>query len=165
MPESRRIVYWDACAFLSYINDITDRIPILEALLDGSARDNGAIKIYTSTLSAVEVAFAASEQKQQTLHPQVEQQLDNLWADPGAVVSVEFHDGIGGRARKLMRDGIAQGWNLKPNAAIHLAPAHWLYDVGIPVDEFHTYDTGLPRYAAVVDFKILAPYTPQPRLL
>ena len=43
--------------------------------------------------------------------------------------------------------------------AIHLATAKWL-----GVDEFHTYDTGLHKYAANLGFKIIEPYTPQPRL-
>ena len=151
--------------FLSYVNEIPDRIPILEALLASSASDNGVIKIYTSALSRVEVAFAASEQKQQALDSQVAQLLDNLWADPGAVVSIEYHDGIGRRARQLMRDSITKGWSLKPMDAIHLATAQWLCDVGMTVDEFHTYETRLPKYAAIVDFKILEPYTAQPHLL
>ena len=67
MPESRRIVYWDSCVFLSYINDVADRIPILDALLASSASDSGTIKIYTSSLSRVEVSFGATEQKQQAL--------------------------------------------------------------------------------------------------
>ena len=163
MPESRRIVYGDSCVFLSYINDVADRIPILDALLASS--DSGTIKIYTSSLSRVEVSFGATEQKQQALDTQTEQRIDNLWADPDAIVPIEYHDGIGREARQLMRDGIPHGWSLKPLDAIHLATAKWLSSVGVPVDEFHTYDTRLHRYAAIIGVKILEPYTPQPYLL
>ncbi len=163
MPESQKIVYWDSCAFLSYINEIKDRIPILGALLASSASDE--IKIYTSALSKVEVSFGATEQKQQALEPETEERIDNLWADPAAVVLVEYHDGIGREARQLTRNAIAQGWSLKPLDSIHLATAKWLSDIGMPVGEFHTYDRQLNKYAAMVGVKILEPYTPQPGLL
>ena len=165
MAEDRRVIYWDACAFLSYINEYRDRMPVVEALLADSAGDNGAIKIYTSTLSRVEVAFAATEQVRRALDQHVEERIDHLWADPGAVVTVEFHDAIGTQARQLMRDSIARSWSLRPNDAIHLATAQWLRDVGILVDEFHTYDSSLHKYAALVDYRILEPYTSQPNLL
>ena len=38
-------------------------------------------------------------------------------------------------------------------------------DVGMQVEELQTYDSSLHKYAAVVDYKILVPYAPQPRLL
>ncbi len=140
-------------------------MPILESLLASSASNSGAIKIYTSVLSRVEVAFAAIEQVQRALDSEVQERIDSLWADPGAVVSVEFHDAIGRQARQLMRDSITRGWSLKSNDAIHLATAQWLRDVGMQVEELQTYDSSLHKYAAVVDYKILVPYTPQPRLL
>ena len=33
MADGRRIVYWDACVFLSYVNEVADRMPTLEGLL------------------------------------------------------------------------------------------------------------------------------------
>ena len=124
MPENQRIVYWDSCVFLSYINDMPDRIPVLSALLASSGKD--AIRLYTSALSKVEVSFGAVEKSGHALNPAVEQQITNLWTDPGAIVSVEFHDDIGKEATRLIRDGITQGWSLKPLDAIHLAKAQWL---------------------------------------
>ena len=165
MPESRSVAYWDACNFLSYVNEIEDRIPVLQALLADSASDNGRTKIYTSTLSKVEVSFGASEQNRRVLDPETEARIDSLWADPGAIVLVEFHDGIGAIARQLTRSAITQGWSLKPIDAIHLATAAWLHGVGIAVTEFHTYDTGLYKYAAMMGFNVVEPYTPQPRML
>lgn len=67
MPDTRRDLYWDANVFLSYINEMPDRIQVLNALLEDSTSDHGTIKLYTSELSRVEVAFAASEQKQRSL--------------------------------------------------------------------------------------------------
>ena len=49
--------------------------------------------------------------------------------------------------------------------AIHLATAQWLADNGTEIDEFHTYDRGLDKYAALVGFKICEPYTAEPRML
>ena len=134
MPENQRIVYWDSCVLLSYVNDMADRIPVLSALLASS--EKGDIRIYSSALSKVEVSFGAAEQSRHALNPAVEQQISNLWTDPGAIVSVEFHDDIGKEATRLIRDGISQGWNLKPLDAIQLATAQWLSNVGIRVEEF-----------------------------
>ena len=162
MPDTPSNIYWDSCVFLSYVNEYTDRVPTLEALLERSAR--GEIELYTSEISRVEVAFGASEQKRGRLDPEIEQKIDFLWADSNVVVSVEYHPGIGQTARDLMREAITRGWSLKPLDAIHLATAQWLTSVGVEVSEFQTYDN-LSRYASVVDFSICEPYTPQPRML
>ena len=138
-------------------------MPILDALLEESA--NGSIKLYTSVLSCVEVAFSASEQKRMALDEATEQRIDSLWTGPGAVELVEYHDGIGRIARSLMRDAITTSWSLKPFDAIHLATAQWLSTVGLTVDEFHTYDNNLTKYGSIVGFSIMEPYAPQPRML
>lgn len=163
MPESPRIVYWDSCVFLSYVNEYPDRIPVLDVLLDESSK--GSIKLHTSTLAQVEVAFSASEQRREALDPQEEQRIDSLWADPEVIVSVEYHDGIGRVARGLMRNAIERGWSLRPLDAVHLATAQWLCDTGLKVEEFHTYDDRLPRYTPIVGFPILEPRTAQPRMI
>ena len=165
MPDSRRVVYWDACCCLSYINEIADRLAILEALLGNSVRGSGDIRLYTSALSKVEVAFSVSEQQKQVLDVEAESRIENLWADPDALVTVEYHDVIGGIAKGLMRSAVTSGWSLKPLDAIHLATAQWLSELGLTVDEFHTYDKRLLKWAPIVGFKIIRPYTPQPQLL
>ena len=163
MPDTPTILYWDSCAFLSYVNEYPDRISTLESLLESSA--SGTIELYTSTISHVEVAFGASEQQRRRLDPKVEQQINSLWSDPKAVVSVEYHGRIGQIARDLMRHAVTRGWSLKPLDAIHLATAQWLCSVGIEIDEFHTYDTRLLKYAPLVDFSIRQPHTLQPRMI
>ena len=162
MPGNRKSVYWDSCAFLSYVNEIPARMPALEALLEQSAA--GEITIYTSTLSQVEVAYAESERVARALSPEVESQISNLWADANLVTSVELHPAIALIARRLMRDALAIGQSLKPPDATHLATAQWLSAVGRNVDEFHTYDKGFSKYADVVSFDIVEPYVQQPRL-
>ena len=164
MPDSRRAIYWDANVFLSYVNEIPDRVPILDALLADSASASGSVKLYTSALTHVEVSFAASEQSQRSLDEEMEQRINNLWSDPGAVVSVEYHAGIGQSAKDLIRAAITQGWSLKPLDAIHLATAQWLSTAGLMVAEFHTYDKDLKKYESIAGLRIIEPYTPQPRM-
>lgn len=165
MPGSLKIVYWDADAFLSYINEYPGRVEILERLLNLSADSDGPIQIYTSTLSHAEVAFAASEQQRGALDPEQEAQMDALWDDPAAVVSVDVHRDILHLARTLIRESITRGRSLKPPDAIHLATAQWLSDSGISIAEFHTYDQRLLGYSEMVGFEIVEPYTDQPLLM
>lgn len=163
MPDTRQGVYWDADNFLSYVNGYPDRLPTLDALLDESA--SGALRLYTSALSQVEVAFAASEQKRRRLDPDEEQKIDGLWSDPAVAEIVEYHDAIGQQARALIREAITRGWSLKPMDAIHLATAQWLVTVGFDVDEFHTYDRRLDKFGLIVGFRVCEPYTANPRMI
>ena len=163
MPDTPTILYWDSCAFLSYVNEYADRISTLDALLESSA--SGAIELYTSTISHVEVAFGATEQLRRRLDPKVEQQISSLWSDPNVVVSVEYHDGIGQSARDLIREAVTRGWSLKPLDAIHLATAQWLSSVGIEIDEYNSYDTRLFKYAPLVAFSVCEPHTLQPKMM
>lgn len=165
MADGQRNVYWDSCVFLSYINGMEERIPILESLLRSSSSASGDIKIYTSIMSKVEVAYATSERSGESLDPSVEENIDALWADTGTVISVEFHDVIATVARKLIRNALSEGWSLKPQDSVHLATASWLSESGIEIDEFHTYDRSLNKYSSILGFKILEPNTPQPNLL
>ena len=105
MPGDRSIIYWDSCVFLSYINGIEDRMPILDALLEFSCSDESKIRIHSSALRRVEVAFGAAERAVRNLDSTVERRLDGLWDDPSAVIVVEYHDQIGLMARRLSRDG------------------------------------------------------------
>ncbi len=163
MPNNRTIVYWDACVLLSYINGIADRMPILDALLASSASDNGDIKLHSSAIARVEVAFGVAEKEKKALDPKVEQQIDALWADPAAVVTVDYHDGIGTMARRLIRAALTKGWSLKPADAIHLATAQWLAEVTGQKVEFHTYSKDLPRFATLTDYQISQPIIAQPQ--
>ena len=164
MPRSPRIIYWDSCVFLRYVNMMPEHLSLLEQILEDSASDSSPIKIYTSVLSHVEVSFGASEQQNQALDPETERLIGNLWSDPGAVVSVEYHTDIGQIATGLMRDAVTRGWSLKPFDAIHFATAQWLSSVGLTVEEFHTYDGRLLRYAPIIGFPIVEPRIENPRM-
>ena len=165
MASSRSIIYWDSCVFLSYINGIEDRMPTLDALLDHSSSDESRVKIHSSALARVEVAFGASEREARHLDPALVQKIDALWDDPAAVVTVEYHDGIGVVARQLMRTAVSKGWSLKPLDAVHLATALWLEQAKGEKVEFHTYDERLEKYKAITGFVICRPYVIQGRLM
>ena len=164
MPDKRKIIYWDACVFLSYVNEYPDRAATLESLLD-SAGGDGATKLYTSTLSHVEVSFGATEQQNNALDHQTEQRINSLWDVLGNVISVEFHQAIAQTAKALMREAITRGWSLRPADAIHLATAKWLADVDETPVEFQTYDDRLQKFEEIVDFTIVEPYTDRPKML
>ncbi len=159
MPDGRRRVYWDADAFLSYINRYSDRIADLDALLAEAAKPTGQIEIVTSAISIVEVAFGIQEQTKRALDATTEAKIDALWADATVVKLAEFHEATAREARTLMRNAIPEGWKLKPADAIHLATAR-----GLQVAEFHTYEPGLDKYTKFVSFRICRPYVVQGQL-
>ena len=162
MPD-KPAYYWDSCVSLSYINGVAGRMPIVDALLESSSR--GEIRLYTSELSRVEVAFSATEKGQRALDSETERRIDGLWVDPDAITMVEYHTGISLEARRLMRLAMTRGWSLQPADAIHLATAEWLSNAGITIGEFHTYDTRLFKYGPIVGFKIMEPTTAQLKLI
>ena len=113
-----RRVYWDACVFLSYINGIDEKLPVLDALLEESRQ--GEIEIVTSAVSLTEVAFAEEERLKTALDSEIERLIDVLFADREVVKVAEFHELIAREARRWMRQALGNGWNLKPMDAIHL---------------------------------------------
>jgi len=158
MPGEPRPVYWDACVLLSYINEVTERVSVIDELLRQSRA--GEVRLLTSALSQVEVAFAASEKEQAALDPEVEQRIAELWTPGSPITPVEFYDLIGDRARALMRQGISQGWGrLSAADAIHLATAQQM-----AVEEFHTYDGDLLKWSGHVGFPVTEPETIQGQL-
>lgn len=160
MPSQRQGIYWDADAWLSYINGEADRLPTLDALLADSSSPKGNIEIYTSEVSEVEVAFAKSEQDNKVLDPDVEKQIDELWADRDTLKTIEYHHTIGIQARAIIRLAIEKGWQLKPMDAIHLATAKQCQ-----ATEFHTYDKRLLKYSNDIGFPIVEPHVIAPRMI
>jgi predicted nucleic acid-binding protein len=159
MPGKLKLLYWDSCVFLSYINADPGRIDTLDAILDDIQKSNGESKIVTSILTKIEVAGSATEYATRVLSTVIEQKIDALWNDASVIEFIELHDGVAIRARDLMRQALTQGWSLKPPDAIHLASAQWL-----GVEELHTYDDKLPRYGTMIGCKICEPYTTQLRM-
>jgi predicted nucleic acid-binding protein len=155
MPEQKRRIYWDSCVFLSFINGLVERLPDIETLLLEAEKDT--IELMTSTLTIVEVAFAATEQNQHALDEDTKERINKLWIPP--VKLVEFHRLIAEDARDLMRRALTKQWSLKPLDAIHLSTA-----ARMAVVEFHTYDEKLPKYSELVGCKIQRPFVEQPGL-
>jgi predicted nucleic acid-binding protein len=153
-----RLVYWDACVFVDYFNATPGRCEAIGTILEQMEGD-GHGKIVTSTVTKVEAAFVAAERSSNTLDDTVLDQIDQMWHETPAVSLVEFHDDIAVAARNLIRHAIMNGWSLTPVDAIHLATAKWL-----AVQEFHTYNKGLSKYAALVGFLICEPYVRQNKL-
>ncbi|HEV8636139.1 MAG TPA: PIN domain-containing protein [Chloroflexota bacterium] len=145
---------------LSYIEEIPDRMAVLDALLDLRVRRDDPTKVVTSVLSVTEVAYAQAEKGAAALDPVVLARIDDFWADREAILLAEFHDLIAREARDLIRSAVAHGWSLRANDAVHLATAKRL-----GVAEFHTYDKRLDKYAEIVGFPIVRPRTLQPRML
>jgi len=152
------IYYWDACVFLSYINGTVGRFSVIEDFLSRSRR--GEFRIVTSTLSIVEVAFAAVEKESAILVPTVQARIDNLWADRKAIRLSEMHQIVAHEARRLVRYATVNGWALKPADAIHLATAIGLKST-IGLTEIHTYEPKWRKFQPEVGVRIRAPLPDQ----
>ncbi len=154
MPGKSPMIYLDACVLLSYIDNDSDRAPIIEELFRRSRANE--VELITSTVTRVEVAYDSTEKAGQTLDPAVEVKIDTLWAPAAPIEIVEFYDQIAVRARDLIRFAVTQGWSLKPADAIHLATA-----VHMQAAEMFTYDSGLPKFSEHAGLKVCEPYNPQ----
>jgi predicted nucleic acid-binding protein len=158
MPDNSRKVYWDSSVFLSSVEADAERIRALDELLE-EIEENSDSRILTSTMSEVEVAYAASERKAGALDAEVEEKIEALWADRSVVTMVEFHRVIGRDARALIRGVLEHGWSLKPVDAEHLVAARWA-----GASEFHTYDRRLSKFEPITALTICEPYVRQPGL-
>ncbi|MGH7557373.1 MAG: hypothetical protein ACREMD_06290 [Gemmatimonadota bacterium] len=87
MPEVPRY-YWDSAVFLSYINATQDRVADIEGHLEQARQ--GKLELVTSTVSMVEVAFAATEQAGRILEAEAEKAISALWLPPSPIKKAEF---------------------------------------------------------------------------
>lgn len=157
MPDEPRMIYWDSCIFLLYIEGSPEWMPILDSLLDQASR-TGDIVIVTSTLSIVEVAFATDEKAGGMLDDAIVAAIDELWADRSAVQLVEFDQLIAREARRLLRRSVQIDRSLKPMDAIHLATA-----AVMQVADCHTTDDRLQNWNDL-GFPVRDPWTEAPQL-
>jgi predicted nucleic acid-binding protein len=158
MPEPH-FIYWDANVFLSYLNDDPERFPILEAILEAIESSKND-RIVTSVVSKVEVAWVAQEKLNRALSREEEARIDAMWNNPDVIEMVDFNDEIAVMARKAMREGMARGWKLRTNDAIHLASAQW-----VAASELQTYDMkDFAKFSELLGLVICEPHVIQPKL-
>lgn len=148
--EAPRPFYWDACCFLSLIENEPGRGPILAALME--ACQNGELDILTSFLTVTEVAFAKAEKDQRALDQAVEERIDALWFPPSRVRLEDVHQVVTFDARQLLRKSMIEKRKLKPVDAIHLATA-----LRRGAKEFHTYDAEVLALNGFVPCRICEP--------
>ena len=72
---------------------------------------------------------------------------------------------MGNPCRSPIRESMLRGWSLRSIDAVHLATAVRLSEVGVAIDEFYTYETGLVKISALTNIPVREPYTQQPNLL
>ncbi len=159
MPGRPTYFYWDSCTFLSYCNGNPDRLPTLQALLEQVVNSKD-IRILTSTLTIVEVAYVLKEGVQDVSQETLEA-IEDVWAERDILEFVEFHRVTAYAARELMRDAVRYGWKpLKPIDAIHLAIAR-VVARNADVREVHTYDEELWKWSKHLSLKICEPQVNQ----
>lgn len=157
MPDVPRLIYWDSCIFLHYIEGMPEWLPVLDALLDEESTGDELV-IATSTLSICEVAFAEVERTNRALDPAIEANIDALWADRSAVRLMEFDQIIARASRQLLRRHAETARGLKPLDAVHLATAQQLH-----VADFHTTYARLKNWHDL-GFPVRDPWTAPPKL-
>mgnify|MGYP000946640212 CR=1 FL=1 len=162
MINKPRLVYWDSCVFLSYVNGPEDRLQVIETLWDEITESNGTI--YTSVITLTEVAYASIERDRRIIDQGIEDKIDTMWEDASVMVS-ELHPEIARIARGLMRSALPNSWILKPNDAIHLATASWINNAVQPISEIQTYDEDLKKYGPMIGIPICEPHVLQARLI
>lgn len=160
MPTRPIRIYWDSSVFLSYINGDPDRLPTIDALLAQASESK--VHIVSSVISIAEVVFAAEEQEQRELDPQVVERIESILYDRSVVTLVEVTPTIARNARDIQRDGKFAGRSVKPMDALHLATATSLDP---PPSEIHTYDSSWPRWAEALGIAVVEPRADQPRLM
>jgi predicted nucleic acid-binding protein len=158
MPDSPPpLIYLDSCVYLYYLEDDPDRAPVIGELF--SRQRTGEIRIITSVITQVEVAFDSNEKESGTLDQAVAGRIDELWAPGSPTEIIELEELIARRARRLVRYGVTEEWSLKPHDAIHLATA-----AEYGASEVYTYDERWPKFSGHIGAKICEPYNAQETL-
>jgi predicted nucleic acid-binding protein len=153
MPNSVRRVYWDSNVLLSFIENDPNRASDIQTLMEQA--EQGKLEIVTSTISIAEVAFA--EEERAGLSASADESISALWRPPSPIKLVEFHAGIAEGAKHLLRTALSSRIKmLKPMDAIHLATA-----IALSIEEIHTYDDPLARYADLFGLRIVRPFVEQ----
>ncbi|MFN8589902.1 MAG: PIN domain-containing protein [Thermomicrobiales bacterium] len=157
MPDAPRLLYWDACVFLHWLEGTPAWQPILDGVLD-TVKDTPNLFIVTSTVTIVEVAYAKQEKSAKRLDPTLLTAMDEMWSDEAVVRLVEFDRLIARDARYLMRRSVEIPRKLTPLDAVHLATAQRLR-----VAECQTMDEPMKNWKDL-GFQVVDPWVAKPRL-
>jgi predicted nucleic acid-binding protein len=167
MPDPP-VTYWDSCLFISYIGagpgaspDILGRLPSLDHLLERARKRE--IRILTSVVTRVEVAFTEAEKAAHLLTAETVARIEELWSPSSPVEVVELYPHIATRAFELVRASLGKPplsaqdppKTLSPMDAIHLATASHL-----KATDVYTYDPIWPRFAGDIGCSIGPPPEP-----
>ena len=126
-------VYWDACTWISLINEEAGRVDRCKEVIRRA--QNGEMEIWTSTLNLAEVYKKKCNGQPVGINDENSEGTDtyeDYWQND-FVQPVQLDEDVGIMARNLLRD--TENPLKMPNDAIHLATAAWHN-----VDEFHTFD-------------------------
>lgn len=140
MTAGAEPLYWDSNLFLSYLEGTPGRFETIQATIVEA--ELGEVRIYTSTISVAEVAFAGTERTTEVLDPAVAEAIALLGTDRLlTLVEVAYDLALAVR-----------GPRLKPMDAVHLATARHL-----TVSRMLTYDRQLHKHSNRLGFPILDP--------
>ncbi len=143
--------YWDAGVFMAYICQEKGRYETVTNLLEEC--DNGNIHIWTSTLSIAEVAKGPIDPGK-IIPLKVQRKIDALWEPPSRIKLIEVTQSVVKEARNVIRTiHGSKKTGIRSVDAIHLASA-----IQREIGEVHTYDDKLPKFAEIVDLKIVRPH-------
>jgi predicted nucleic acid-binding protein len=157
-----RLLYWDSCVFLDYLESSPGRIETLDQIWEELEAIAGS-KIYTTLFSTIEVSYLAQERKQHQPSADVLARLDALWWNQPLVEIVEVNHKIATLARELVRRSIPADWRLTAPDALQLATAQWLHGIR-GIREIHTYDKRLHKYDSLLGVTVCEPYAARPKL-
>lgn len=151
MPILERI-YCDTNVFISYFNQVQERLIVLESLFENVSNNNSHILI-TSVIAKVEVSWIETAAYSVSNSDDLER-LDEFWKDSNLIQMVEFNDSIAEIARNIMRHAKGNGWKFNKWGidSIHLATAMWAN-----AKEFHTYDTEFMKFGPYTGLRIGKP--------
>jgi predicted nucleic acid-binding protein len=129
LADNAKKVYWDACVWLSLINDDPGRADRCRHLVEQAKQ--GDVQIWTSSITLAEVFKKKCEGKNISLPETGDEGFENL-LNQDFVYEVQADHDIGVLARRLLRKYPALK---QPNDAIHAATAALNN-----IDELHSFD-------------------------
>ncbi len=153
------LFYWDANVFIYYLNGDLERLPTLDAILDGVSKSKKD-KIVTSIFSKVEVAWVASEKNHRSLSKEEESKIDALWNDSSIIELVDFSDEIAHLARDLLEGP----WPKIGMASNQTTPSIWPPLNGLERLKCTPMTHGYLKFSELIRIEIKIPVAAQPTL-